>query len=72
MRTRPAMGEREGPGAGARHGEAWYTGPSPIHIPQEDLEYTNNTQDTSTQRTSGGGAPAPPLAPSTLLRPPLG
>ena len=44
-------GEREGkrPGAGAQHGEAWYTGPSPIPIPQEDLEHTNNTQDTSAQ-----------------------
>lgn len=44
-------GEREGkrPGAGARHGEAWYPGPSPSPIPQEDLEHTNNTQDTSAQ-----------------------
>lgn len=35
MRTRLAMGRGrvKGPGAGAQHGEAWHTGPSPIHTP---------------------------------------
>lgn len=39
MKTRLAMGRGrgKGPRAGAQHGKAWYTGPSPS--PQEALEH---------------------------------
>lgn len=68
MRTRPATGRWEvrGPELGLSMGRP-DTEPSPIPIPQEDLGHT--THKTSAQWIDGGGTPAPPLTPSTLLRP---